>query len=235
MKKNTMMRLASALLVLVLLTTCAISGTFAKYTSAADGSDSARVAYWGFGLDSEIEIDDLFVDVYDGGNDTSVDSKDGDDVIAPGTKNFKTFKFAYTDNAAEGATAPEVAYTFTVDVADSSIADDIKANANIQWALVAVNGTAAIPEEDSAEWGNWDTLMADLKLLSGDATGTKTYAPNTAPAAFADGTEWIIAWQWIFEDATDATDTAMGNKATLDEVEIVIEITATQVDTYTAG
>ena len=100
--------------------------------------------------------------------------------------------------------------------------------------MVQVAGTAEIPAEDSAEWGDWDTLMADLKTLSGDATGTKTYAPNTAPTAFADGTEWIVAWQWIFEDATDVTDTAMGNKATLDEVEIVIEITATQVDTYVA-
>ena len=126
MKKNTMMRLASALLVLVLLTTCAISGTFAKYTSTAAGDDYARVAYWGFGLDSAIEIDDLFVDVYDGNNDTSVDSKDGDDVIAPGTKNFKTFKFAYTDNANEGATAPEVAYTFTVDVSDAGTVADLK-------------------------------------------------------------------------------------------------------------
>ncbi|MFR0985955.1 MAG: hypothetical protein ACLSFZ_04975 [Frisingicoccus sp.] len=44
MKKNRMMRLASSLLVLTLLTTCVISGTFAKYTTQAGGSDTARVA-----------------------------------------------------------------------------------------------------------------------------------------------------------------------------------------------
>ena len=43
MKKNIMMRVASALLIAVLLTTCAISGTFAKYVSTASGSDTARV------------------------------------------------------------------------------------------------------------------------------------------------------------------------------------------------
>ena len=49
MKKNVMMRVASALLVAVLMTTCAISGTFAKYTSSKTDSDSARVAVWGLG------------------------------------------------------------------------------------------------------------------------------------------------------------------------------------------
>lgn len=228
MKKNVMMRLASGLLVAVLLTTCAISGTYAKYTSTAAGQDTARVAYWGFGQDSAIVIDDLFEDVYG----TTVDSKDGDDVIAPGTSNFKTFKFAYTDNTTEGAKAPEVAYTFTVDVTDSAIDDDIKANPNIQWAVVKVEGSAAIPAEDSAEWGTWDAMLAELAGLSGDADGKKDYEPNTAPAAFAQGTEYVIAWQWIFhtDDAQDVADTAMGNKQNLDDVKISIEITATQIN-----
>ena len=47
MRKNKMMRLASSLLVAVLITTSAISGTFAKYTTQDSASDSARVAKWG--------------------------------------------------------------------------------------------------------------------------------------------------------------------------------------------
>ena len=47
MKKNVMMRIASILLVCVLVTTCGISGTFAKYTTNATSSDTARVARWG--------------------------------------------------------------------------------------------------------------------------------------------------------------------------------------------
>ena len=46
MKKNKMMRLASGLLVAVLLTTSMISGTFAKYVTTESGSDSTRVAKW---------------------------------------------------------------------------------------------------------------------------------------------------------------------------------------------
>lgn len=47
MKKNKMMRLASWLLVLTLLTTCIISGTFAKYVTSDEADDTARVAKWG--------------------------------------------------------------------------------------------------------------------------------------------------------------------------------------------
>ena len=47
MKRNKMMRIASVLLVAVLLSTCVISGTFAKYTTSNSATDSARVAKWG--------------------------------------------------------------------------------------------------------------------------------------------------------------------------------------------
>ena len=57
MKKNRIMRLASILLVCVLLTTSVISGTFAKYTTSQDASDSARVAHWGFNAAADFDLD----------------------------------------------------------------------------------------------------------------------------------------------------------------------------------
>ena len=47
MKKNVMMRLACFLLVAVLISTSAISGTYAKYVTSGQSTDSARVAKWG--------------------------------------------------------------------------------------------------------------------------------------------------------------------------------------------
>ena len=47
MRKNKFLRLASVMLMLCLITTCAISGTFAKYTTSDEALDSARVAKWG--------------------------------------------------------------------------------------------------------------------------------------------------------------------------------------------
>lgn len=47
MKKNKVMRLSSGLLVLTILTTCIISGTFAKYVTGDKEQDFARAAKWG--------------------------------------------------------------------------------------------------------------------------------------------------------------------------------------------
>ena len=94
MKKNMMMRLASVLLVATLLSTCAISGTFAKYTSSATATDTAHVAKW------DVKIGDLALGVASQEFtfnlfDTIVDTKNGTpktdgtavaaDHIAPGT------------------------------------------------------------------------------------------------------------------------------------------------------
>ena len=220
MKKNKFMRMASVLLVLTLLTTCAISGTFAKYVTSTTGTDSARVAKWGFtDTKSQITLNDLFKTTYD----NNVEGKA--DVIAPGTTNSANFKFTYntTDN---GATAPEVAYTFVVSTDGSTIGDSIKNNTNIQWKL------------DDGAWGTWDQMIAAVKTLSGDESGTKTYAPGQLPAAFNKNQTHTISWEWLFKTETsgesmaaqDVTDTAMGNAQALDNVSITITITATQID-----
>ena len=219
MRKNKAMRLASALLVLTLLTTCAISSTFAKYVTKTEGSDSARVAKWGFTA-TDLTLNDLFKNAYD----TTV--KSSTDVIAPGTTNSATFGFTYGgDNT---TTAPEVAYTFVVSTDGSSCDQTIQNNANIQWKL------------DNGEWGTWNQLIAAIEALSGDKSGTKTYNPGELPEAFkaTGANNHTVSWQWVFETTTgegqpaaqDATDTAMGNATKLAEVTLKITVTATQVD-----
>lgn len=98
MKKNVMMRLASFLLVAVLISTSAISGTYAKYTTQDSGSDSARVAKWGV----ELQVfGNLYGDTYknliveETATDLTVQSVDKTaDVVAPGTKNEEGFTFS---------------------------------------------------------------------------------------------------------------------------------------------
>ena len=96
MKKNTMMRIASVLLIAVLLTTSVISGTYAKYVTSDSVSDSARVARFGVVVSAEGK---LFGKNYlAASEDTPAGKgKDGPDgmgltveseekVVAPGTK-----------------------------------------------------------------------------------------------------------------------------------------------------
>lgn len=220
MKKNKMMRTASGLMVATLLTTSIISGTFAKYTSTATGTDSARVASWGFDQNGSLAITDLFKTSYDNNN-----VKGEADVIAPGTANQVTFQYNYkgTQNA------PEVAYTFKVDASKSTCADDIKNNANIQWKL------------DNDEWGDWDTMITAINALDG-GTGADAgnYAAGVLPTGFDKNTTHTVYWRWVFDEKadnatstttnTDSTDTQMANKTDLDQVKIQIDITAEQVD-----
>lgn len=112
MKKNTMMRLASFLLIAVLITTSAISGTYAKYVTQDSASDSARVAKWGISLQV---VGDLYSNDYysKSGTVTKADTDDSfsvvaqdaarENVVAPGTKNDEGMSFGLTGT-------PEVDY-----------------------------------------------------------------------------------------------------------------------------
>lgn len=222
MKKNKAMRLASALLVLTLLTTCAISGTFAKYTTSTTGTDKARVAYWGFDQDAATTID-LFDGTYT--NVMSSGEVDGfSNVVAPGTEKSTTFAFGYTNyNNANTITAPEVAYTFTVNPTIIGDYDELDANTSFKWTLKKGDAPAT-------EYNTVADLLAAIKALSGDASGSKTYNPGELPAAFTSADEtYTIGWKWAFE-GNDTADTTLGNSQTLENVTFAITITATQVD-----
>lgn len=218
--KNKALRLASCLLIAVLLTTCAVSGTFAKYVTGTTGTDKARVAYWGF--DQKASLDFKLFDY----TDTNVVSANDDKVIAPGTKASTTFSFGYTDNTAKSITAPEVAYELTVEVdKHNSVTTELDNNSSFTWTLQKGNETAQTFQK-------LDDLIAAIKLLSGDASGKKKYEAGKLPDAFTSADEiYTIGWEWAFgTGANDTADTTLGNMADLENIELTITITATQVD-----
>lgn len=240
MRKNRMMRLASVLLVCVLLTTSVISGTFAKYTTTSSVNDSARVAYWGFKQTSETEIA-----LFDHGDDGI--QKNG--LLAPGSAKSVTFGFAYSDYDTE-VQAPEVDYTFEIDVTTTGLAGgtsaidvtELNSNPNFYWIL------------DEVAYKNFDDFETAIEDLDGNVAkyeaGTlpEKFYTKDAEGKYVDGKTHTIGWQWFFGDETtsglkdstghditvnnnnDATDTAMGNDTDLNDLAIKITITATQVD-----
>lgn len=123
MKKNKTMRLASVLLIAVLLTTSIISGTFAKYVTTGETSDEARVARFGVVVTGS---GDLFSTTYkkvSNGNGPStatedekpftaltVESSNTDNLVAPGTKNDTGLKLAVT-----GKPEVDVKITLSID------------------------------------------------------------------------------------------------------------------------
>lgn len=116
MKKNKMMRIASILMVATLITTCAISGTFAKYVTKAEGEDKARVAKWGVLVSVEgnafatkyAASDEAYLE--DGGE-FSVVASNEDQVVAPGT----SAEEAELALVATVKGAPEVAARYTIE------------------------------------------------------------------------------------------------------------------------
>lgn len=200
MKKNTMMRVASVLLLAVLLTTCAISGTFAKYTATGSGSDSARVAKWGFGTTT------LTIDLFDGNYDNVANTTlDGKNLVAPGTTKTTSIDLIPSDQA-----APEVAYSFTVSVSsgDSSSSDLLN---KLVW---YVDGTKC---GTNGSFSEFQTVIASKSQTSVSA--------NTLPTAQSLN----VKWEWPF-DGDDTTDTTLGNATTLAELSIEFSFTATQID-----
>lgn len=100
--KNKFLKLASGLLVLCLMSTCAIGATFAKYTTGDSSADTARVAKWGVEVSTS---GTLFGKAYQNvmvqdGPAATVQSKGGVDfgantienVVAPGTENTAGFQ-----------------------------------------------------------------------------------------------------------------------------------------------
>ena len=237
MRKNRMMRLASALLILTMVTTCAISGTFAKYVTSDSGTDTARVAKWGFGAtDNSIVLDNLFLDSY-----TNIAGENQANVVAPGETESVDFKFEY--DTANVAAKPEVAYTFVVDAEVTGDYADLDKNKNFTWILDTNHYQTVAELIDAIE-------ALDGNVAAADGKPANYYAPNTLPAAFYPSDNGAathtIGWNWEFEGGTatydhdgdpstaelnqDQFDTYMGNETDVDDVTITITITATQVD-----
>ena len=229
MKKNKMMRIASVLLVAVILTTCAISGTFAKYTTAApEASDNARVAKWGVTVTAT--AGDLFSDSYKDTKTTYTANETVDtitvqadtpnvDIFAPGTEGSVADAIKVTGKPEVDVT---VDYSATVSFTGWTLADS-----SFYCPLVfTINGTD-IKQDTTIDTA--DKFAAAIKNaiegLSAD------YHTNTDLASQANNTV-AISWKWVFE-GENAKDTYLGDQAALGNastVSIKYSASATQID-----
>lgn len=207
MKKNRMMRLASILLVLVLMTSSVVGGTFAKYTTSAESSDTARVAYWGFEKPTTVEFD-LF-----GHSDSGVYFDGTNDLLAPGTTKTINYEFL---NTKVGDRAPEVAYKVIV-TTDGSVPPSQKLDDQITWIY---NGT---------DCPTWDSFINAIKAESAE------YNAGELPNFLKAGETNTIGWRWEFADGSDVEDTYLGNETELASVKLAIKITVEQMDTAPAA
>lgn len=234
MKKNSkLMRASFVLLVLTLITSCFVGGTFAKYVSKGEGTDSARVAKWGVevtvtgdGFHTTYSKDDVNSSV---GADTVI-SSDDDNVLAPGTKGtFGGVKITGT---------PEVAVKIET-TADVDLSGWDVDGGNFYCPVVFKIGNETINGLDysSASAGGAASFEAAIKKAIQDATTQEVEAGTDLNNI---GEKITYSWEWPFEDATgtaydqsDALDTLLGNNAAegyAPTISIDVTTTVTQID-----
>ena len=218
MKKNNMMRIASVLLVAVLLSTCVISGTFAKYVTSDTATDSARVAKFGVEIVAKTEADNnMFVKTYNDNDGTynglSVEATV--DVVAPGTSGTLT--------AFEVTGTPEVAvrvtYAPTLTLEGWTVAE-------AEYCPIAItvgNETFKVGVGDI-------TTIAELKAAVEAAITAKTmdYEPNTDLSTIND--DLTVSWAWDFTGNNDVKDTVLGDADTAATIDLDVVVTITQID-----
>ena len=231
MKKNKMMRIASVLLVAVLLTTCAISGTFAKYTTGADADDTARVAKWGV---TATVTGGAFAKTYDADDqdtelDVTVSSSIEDKLVAPGTEGT----FAGVALTGTPEVAVEIKKTATITVKGWMIDDDKDTQtAEVFYCplVFVINGSTI----DGATYTSAAALQTALKTAIEAANGE--YAPNTNLANIT-GMNGNYTWSWDFDNngagTNDAKDTILGDMVAnggTATITIDVEVKVTQID-----
>lgn len=247
MKKNRCLKIALGLLLLVLVTTCAIGTTLAKYTTGGNAQDSARVAKWGVKL--EIEGDSMFSSEYkkDDGTitvkSTSVEEGNSGRIVAPGTaSNSDTAACFSISGTPEVAVKIEVKLTVNNEIflkkgeyTDPTVAGetfDLEEDYYpVVFTLTQVAG--ATDESDIIIKGNLAAIQGFLDDYSGE-----TYKPNTKLDATFE-----LSWEWAF-NGNDKADTYLGNLIAGEKpddlafgevyystkISYELEITVTQVD-----
>ncbi len=216
MKKNRTMRIAAVMLVFALLTTCIISGSFAKYvTTGSTAGETARVAKWGVTIEgtgttfAKNYLKNVGATANTGTTETTgitVKSSTNDLVVAPGTKGTLA-SFTVTGT-------PEVSAQINY---EATITFENGWNASTCPIVFTVNGE----EKTAAQVA--DAIAGASATF--DVSGTSSFA-DTMNAGLT------VGWEWPFA-GNDVSDTAFGDAAARGEaptVTISITATITQVD-----
>ena len=234
MKKNRAMRIAALLLVLTMMTSCFVGGTFAKYTSAGDtGEQTARVAKWGVTVvaDGTDTFGEYYKSVANGntintsytvGTDT-VKSANGDNVVAPGTNG------TVTGLTISGTPEVKTKVTFSAVVSLENWTVNGGYYCPLVVTVTANNGTPVVIK------GTDCTDMDDFEQKI--ATEIAKATANFEAGAAINDDALSVSWEWPFETGADEAakaannlkDTALGDAAAA-TVTINITCTVDQVD-----
>ena len=212
MKNDKITRFAILILALTMITLMIVSGTFAKYTSSATGSDTATVAKWSIkvGSGDGVEIAgssstvsfDLFSTIKDedGGSEADVAGK------ASGTAVGST-------SATAKIIAPGTSGSFDIIVKNES-------EVNATYSIAFESNNTSIPIEFSTDGTTWKSTLSEANVTNA--------AINMNSAAQTKTVYW--RWAYNVSAARDTTDTNLGVAAQTSPASVTLSatISATQ-------
>ena len=222
MKKNKIMRIASVLLVAVILTTCAISGTFAKYVTSGSGSDTARVAKFGVTVTGTA---DTFKETYAKNDDSFTLAANTvvstEDVVAPGTSgSMAAFTLSGTPEV-----AVRVAFTGRLELGDKWVDSTSHYYCPIE---ITVGDTTF----KGTTYASADEFEAAVNAKI--ATFTQNYEAGTDLSSIdVSANAPAISWKWAFTGNDDVKDTYLGDQAADGKaatISLSVKATVTQID-----
>lgn len=225
MKKNWTLKAAGILLALTLITSCFVGGTFAKYVTSSEATETARVAK--FGVHAFVSTNDLFKTKYttdDSGRGAkiiySVDSNGSGDLVAPGTKSDGALNVAISGT-------PEVAVNVAFKL-------DVTGDVFLKAGTYRDFTTTELTDGKNASFNlaeDYYPIVFTLKdsnggtLVSGKLSEIKEYLENTLSQDITPNTDLTtvftdalhLTWEWKFTDETnewvDKADTLLGHLA----------------------
>ncbi len=250
-KKHWTLRAAGLLFALVLITSCFVGGTFAKYVTTGNGGATARVAK--FGVTMSVANDTAFKKTYatddtpiSGTITNSVDSNGHENLVAPGTKGSNFVVLSISGK-------PEVAVNVKIEASGTDVFlkagkyPDLTTAADGDEFILANDyypityTLTKTGESDPVKTGNLDAIidyLNNLNNLSGNPSGN--YKANT-DLSKVFGT-YTLSWEWKFEGGNDQADTLLGavtaggiSTATTPStcgtgVHLILDATVTQID-----
>lgn len=166
-------------------------------------TESVFVAHPGFQVsdDEKVWSTETNVDIFrlsyvNGEGVVTVNSDNGDKLIAPGTENAYTFRLKNTGNCA-------MDYTMTMEAYFSSAEWTIP----VEVRMKSYNGSWLIGGDDS-----WEDVLELNGIADSTTLGVNRYAYYT------------LEWRWPFETGNDEWDTMLGNLSVSEDVSLTIVI-----------
>lgn len=229
--KNRLMKTACVLLALVLVTSCMVGGTFAKYTTTGSAADTARVAKWGIVITPNGNLFNATYAKAEGTTITGENSVHGKsvsgettadaDVVAPGTEG----SLSSVSIGGSPEVALEVKYEAELTLLGWTLADQKTVYCPI--VVTITNGD----QKTVVQMNEQITTLDQFETAVEDAINafTANYAPNQDMSKVSAP---VVSWAWPIGEG-NANDTYLGDRAAADrasKIQLKITTTVTQLD-----